>query len=329
MRTTPHRLTGLLCILLVSLPAILGEVIVGESLEWLIESSSGIAVYRVSALKTVEKRPTRDRVKVEAAVETRLSGTAPERVTFEVVERPGAGPARRTEKNDEFLVFFRAGDAERLDESPLYPINLSSPPVSGFLRIAITGSFEVLDTKEKILNFVRARLTIKERGERPKRVMVDVPVSSPAFRALWHGSSCSLVVPADRGLRKRLLDQINSNDVHRRAGAARLLSAYDDPESIRALKSLLNDAETVLLENEKLGGLLLSRTRHYPARSAAQESLRELGVSFTGPEATVPLPPSGPILVLAVALLAPAILCAAILFRRRRSGDEPSRPGSA
>lgn len=156
-------------------------------------------------------------------------------------------------------------------------IDLAAPSPRGD-GVAITTSFDVLTTREAILEVVRRRLQRPATPDaEPTCLRVEVPEDSPAFGALWSGSACYLIVPADPELLPERLRATSSPEPWVRARAAWRLAAYTGGEAVAALRRLLDYEGTARLMGSGRD------VEVYPARQTAWFALRAIGVEAARP----------------------------------------------
>ncbi len=241
-----HRTTALAVLLLVPLIA-RAEINLGTSVDWRVVSSPHISILDVDG---------------SGAVKTEiLRGTPPE-----IPGIGGAVPLRR-------LYFF---DAERKPTATIDLLNeRRTEPV-------LTAEFQVLATEREILERVRARIARSAKETVNGSFKVEVPTDTPAFRALYAGSSCYLVVPADPELRAGLVEQLRAVDVAVRARAAWRLSRYPGEETVAALKAALADPGTVVVRTHD--GERTTDVTTWPVRQNAYDALVVLKVEVAKPE---------------------------------------------
>ncbi len=311
---TAFAAASALAVALIGAPApARAEIVVGESLDWLVVSRPHVAVMRV--VEVVESP-----VKGGATWTTRtvrlervgvMKGEPPETATFERHVSVGAAPGRGAprvfapKENGEMLVFFRveeggreAGEV-RVDQA----IDLERPATGGLTDVAFTTDFAILDDGDTIVKTAEARLALieaaaakaKRDGEPPAErarpanffaaqrgfIRFEIPYDTAAYRALWSGSSCYLVVPADHALRAEIVKATASADVHERAEAAERLLSYPDAEARAILRKLLVDPGT---SRVTVHGETKETFTIYPVRQAAYETLRALGEDVEEPE---------------------------------------------
>lgn len=182
-------------------PPARGELVVAESLDWLVVANPDLAVARVVRVESPgengaqvtahfrRSRTLRGNPPLEAACTMLVSKSA----------RPGE-PQVRPEPGEEYLLVLRGKEIHQA-------INLTHPVQTG-PGVALTTDFKVLSSGADILQAVAARLeklptrppeaqdvnySTPERGFR----RLPVPPNTPAYRVLYSGSGCFLVVPDD------------------------------------------------------------------------------------------------------------------------------------
>ena len=111
---------------------------------------------------------------------------------------------------------------------------------------------------------------------------LEVPESSEAYAALWNGSACFLIVPADERYKLDALQMIRSNDYSQRIKGAQILSAYPSDDTITMLKGLLSDPGTQE-ETQSSSNGKERKYEKYGVREAAWQALTRLGVDVPQP----------------------------------------------
>lgn len=162
------------------------EVVIAESLEWRTASSPQVGLYQVQKVERADRGEAKftigsvflNRVEV-------LKGKPPERTSLSLnlamSARPG-DPGAEPGAGVRYLCFFR-GDTP-------FALNLKHPPRSGD-QAAFNADFKLLTEADPILALVRANLNKNSSDYR----RAEAPPGSPAFQALYSGSSCYLLVP--------------------------------------------------------------------------------------------------------------------------------------
>ncbi|GEM_PF-7114698 len=244
------RLAFFACLLL---PIAVGaEINIGKSIDWLVVDSLHIRAVRMEGGG-----------KVTSEV---LKGAPP--------EVPGIAGAQGSGELA-LLYFFDA------DSKITATINLSTPG-QGPGEPAFTPDFQVLATSREILDRVRARLERMKKEEVKECHCFECPEESPAFKSLWSGSACFLLVPADPEYKARFLEELRSEDVAVRAQAAWRLSRHPGEDAVAALRPLLADAGTSVIH--VYSGAKSEDVTVWPARQSAYDALVKLGVDVPRPE---------------------------------------------
>ncbi len=273
------------------------EIMVGESLEWLVDSSDAIGVYKAVGVEPGKKGKSWAYSRVRGQLARKLKGNAPKKVSFRYyAQGTKDSPPKKLGKADKFLVFFPRAKKEDKEVKTRYTICLSAPNVRGFRSIAFTKDFRVLKREEDILKVVGRRVKLKKSPglaspEKAANVFtppsgflrVEIPYDKEAFRALWAGSVCYLVVPADEEFKHQLLREVKSRDVWTRARAASRLTAYPGKDTVKLLRSLLADKGTAKITSYDRSKKKTTVTV-YPVRQAAYEALKRLGEKVEKPK---------------------------------------------
>lgn len=263
----------------------IAEIVVGESIEWLVDSSEMIGIYY-----GVKKEKTKAYSVVKLKV--KLKGNPPSIYDSELASYRPKEERNKIPKACDFLVFFNYNQDKI---SIHYNINLTFPQSIGSYGVALTKDCNVLTNGDDILKLVKSRIKLNIKV--PKMVLLDgidrmSPPSSSFIRirawgeaegALWAGSACYLVVPADDDFKIMLLKQSqDEKNVWKRATATRWLAVYPEKSTIQILQSLLKNSDTALLQ--QIYGDIVSNSFFteeitvYPVRQAAYEALTQLGV---------------------------------------------------
>ncbi|GMU56539.1 MAG: hypothetical protein AMXMBFR33_56850 [Candidatus Xenobia bacterium] len=163
------------------------EIMVADSLEWLVVSSPTVAVMRVEGAV----RENRDDVgyiqtTLKLGLVKALKGQPPPTTTYGILVLDSARPGElnsQPQEGEDLLAFWRGHSVRRV-------LSLKHPPSRGE-QAAYTSSFKLLRSREEILAAVQPWLT------RPalKSRKVEVPTGSGAFQGLYSGSTCYLIVP--------------------------------------------------------------------------------------------------------------------------------------
>lgn len=175
------------------------EIMVGASLEWLADTSASVGLYRV----TESRKESDSAFQLSFRLDDALKGTPPlAAVSPYGVRFPKGSPPASASVGDRFLIFLKPDDKDSPRVAHL--INLSTTQPGGMDSAAINCKFEVLTDQAQILAKVRGRLKSHPAGTPTKwqeypesRFDVEVPFDSPAFKVLYGGSACYLLVPED------------------------------------------------------------------------------------------------------------------------------------
>ena len=175
------------------------ETMVGASLEWLTDTSTAVGVFEV----TKSHNKTDSEFELTFRLHKSIKGNVPQ-VTESTywVRIPKDTRLPKVDERDRFLVFLKPDEKASLRVSHL--INLTKSQNGGIDSLAITSKFKILSDEAEILKLVEQRFkafpkatTTKWREYPNSRFDVEVPTGSPAFRALFAGSTCYLLVPDD------------------------------------------------------------------------------------------------------------------------------------
>lgn len=227
------------------------EAVTADSIEWLTCSRASIAIVKTS---------TTDGGSSEAALVRALKGEPPRHAVFKQRLTPGS----------EYLAFFLADGAPVLHD-------LTMP--LGQRGAALGMDLSVLDTRDKILGAVTARLRRREPCPPDRFVELEIPSDAPAYRVIFSESACFLRVPADQQVKQMLVQVIaTSKDPNDRARATYSLSAFPGAETVALLRTLLADPspeETQVLDSKTKKWVNVRTVRH--AASVVLEQLRSPG----------------------------------------------------
>jgi len=175
------------------------EIIVGASLEWLADTSASVGLYQV----TESRKESDSEFQLFFRLDDALKGKPPLTAASSYwVRLPKGSQPPSVSVGDRFLIFLKPDDKDSPRVAHL--INLSTSQSGGWDSVAINCKFEVLTDHAQILATVRGRIkshpaeTATKLHEYPNsRFDVEVPFDSPAFKVLYGGSTCYLLVPAD------------------------------------------------------------------------------------------------------------------------------------
>ncbi|MBI3323899.1 MAG: hypothetical protein HYZ92_01285 [Candidatus Omnitrophica bacterium] len=176
---------------------------------------------------------------------------------------------------------------------PYVPVDLvtvEKAPVAADMTVAKTADQILGNVKARLEQAANAKLPMVSRPDvsvgfahyAPNgAVQLEVPQNSEAFTALWNGSSCFLIVPADERYRLEALQMIRSNDDGKRIEGAQILSAYPGDDTVNILKGLLSDPGTH--EETQYSSGKERKYEKYGVREAAWQALKRLGIDVPQP----------------------------------------------
>jgi len=194
------------------------EVMVGESLDWLTIARPHIAIVEVTATDPENKTEAKY---MALTIKTRrrkvLKGQPPGSAEFvrewQMSARPGEEDSARPENGIEYLVFFDEQGKVTNAMNLVFPSQnkgIGADPRD----VALSTGFDILKTREAILQTVELRLDRLKRNP-PQAGPVqnaanlftpeqgfkraEVPANTPAWKVLWRGSPCYLVIPVEDG----------------------------------------------------------------------------------------------------------------------------------
>jgi hypothetical protein len=145
---------------------------------------------------------------------------------------------------------------------------------------AYTTAFAAITDRDSLRTAVRAAAS----STATKSHQVDVPFGTPAFHALWGGSSVSLTFPIDGSLEREALQWISSPNVMTRKEGVNAIRHFKSQNNILRLERLLGD--TGYSESREAGRLM----RRYFVREVAHEVLTEWNVPHNSPVIVEPAP---------------------------------------
>lgn len=188
----------------------------------------------------------------------------------------------------ELLVFLARSEAGV--RTPPFALRRSRGTVQSVVRLSgpkphrlYTMGFQVLARRADLLRAVGAAARTV-RATRSHRV--DVPGSSPAYRALWGGSAVWMYVPRGPRLQRLARTWLRSASVFQRVAGVKALATHRSQATVRSLRGLLRDPGH-FIETRGPGH---RRTRVYAVRAAAYEALRSWRIPVRKPVLRVPMP---------------------------------------
>lgn len=170
------------------------EIVVTRSLEWLCDNSDAVGIYKIveNSLKTTNKN-NRQRYTYTLQLSESLKGNPAKQCNaeFSVYGRAAKTTGDTVRKADEILVCFQT--KKPYAPAIIHQINLSKPWHAGANFVAVDAKFNMMKKRNEIMTLVRSRL----KHPQSKSVQLAIPPDSEAWKALWSGSSCFLLVPED------------------------------------------------------------------------------------------------------------------------------------
>ncbi len=222
---------------------------------------------------------------VTLSVAETLKGKAQKRVTFLTPQLGNEAPDEWRAKDRELLLFLVRGSRRAADDKR-YASATWAPRHSNFgdkpfyflndktLSPAFASDFSVLADR----NVLQATIRNAAKSNATKVHKVDLPFESPAFTALYGGSSVWLYVPADAALEARALTWLASKDLGLREEGVKALGNFPSPANITRLKALLDDsAYATITTSDK------PTVRRFLVRALADEVLNTWAVPHRHP----------------------------------------------
>lgn len=288
------------CGFFVSLPAVArAEIVFGESIEWVIADSERVFMGNVAKVERVG-----DHEVVTVKVAKTFRGKHEAQVTFVVQKRGGWSgqgwlkfdvpmvfcliPRERLKNTSALLKeydwFLRPGVAEHS------AVFLGKAELLGTIDV-ITRDFNFLMEPDAIIKYVEAYTKLIPANWTKKRLVLHVPTETPAYKQLWRGSGVLLSVPADAQMETLGRAWCRDKAVYTRALGAGVLREFKNEENIKLLKSLLRDPEFDNVSGSQSfpDHILRYEDRVFPARAAAYQALRDLGIQVERPVLEIPL----------------------------------------
>lgn len=288
------------------------EINIGESLEWMTVDSplivrGVVADVKDSSPKELEQ-PQWFLQEVTIKIHEVLKGDySKEMVSFKRLHT-GLSDAHAWLKSNSEMLFFLVegkgisygfdftGSWRMRGDYPTHPIKLTSEEAQ-----IVLSDMRVIKDPQDILQRIRDRVKIISgpnfqpyRVPNPElvssgfftvpngAVILEVPAESEAWKVLWSGSACYLVVPADEEYKTLALKLAQSSNYEQRLKGADLLGSYPGDDTVGVLKNLLNDPGT----HEVTYGSMAQGQRIVPVygvRETAYHSLQRLGVAVDKP----------------------------------------------
>lgn len=294
---------GFLLLILVPVPA-RAEVVVAESIEWVLASSDRVLIGKVVKIDKVTDRDNQQCQALTVAVTRTLKGAHSHHVTF--LLRPYIseyGYAKQWQEEGIPLVFFLSkNDGKRIsipankfawilrdDENGPNAILLgkSKHHWTGSLRVC-TRTFDILKVPNTILKYLEDVQKASGKEKNPKGHALGVPGGTAVYKELWSLSAVFLIVPVDRKLEELGQKWCGSRSPHTRTEGARILRHFKSEKNIAILKLLLADPATAEeTRHETVPGRneleQVYRKKVYYVRQAAFAALQDFGAKVEKP----------------------------------------------
>lgn len=289
-------------LVLLAAPAARAELVMADSLDWIVADSDMVVRGQVSAVEdlgTIEGWPWA-RVTV-AGRETVKGAPAAGPVVFTIRLHP---PEQVALKGAPDVIAFLVNSTRYAGYEPSPPgVALTArrirawgpPPVlrleAEALRKAdeiVTRGFGVARTAESVLTHARAAAR-RTPGKAIGHVTLDAPFDSEAGRALYAGSAVMVTLSVDAGLASEARGWLGSDELHRRLDALKVLAFFQTPEHERLVRGRL--ADSGFWTETESGG---ARRRVFAVRKLAWEilTIRWKLSSIPRPTVEEPLPPA-------------------------------------
>jgi tryptophan-rich sensory protein len=274
-------------------PLAQAELMVGESLEWIVADSDLIVTGSITKVEVFEDERKVSLEEATVQVNETIKGRTTEPLLF-LVRCVGINekPSKWQEEGVELLLFlvkssryealdpeYRKSDfALRLWGAELSFVRLNNRPQTGLF----TMDFDVLEKRNDILKAVRSAANCRPTSLPPEH-RVEVPFDSEVFRTLYSGSSVRLIVPADERLETRARHWLKSEDPETRQQGASAIRYFESPANTELLRPLLSDNAFMTTTRNEVS------TQVYYVRAAAFETLSEWDVDVQKPVIEVPV----------------------------------------
>jgi hypothetical protein len=277
------------------------EIMVGESIEWMIADSDRVVVGKIVAVKQVGRLEA-----VTIEVDKTLRGKHEPKVTF-LVPNNGGNAAQGWPKAGVPMLFalVERGNVKNSDGLPQEPALVLRRGASEHAAVFLgkpkeqrpgtsevfTRDFKHLTGADEIVKYVDAYARTLPADWKKKQIVLHVPGNSRVFQKLWAGSSVLLTVPLDPAMETQAREWCRAKDIEARARGATVLGNFKNDENVKILKALLKDPGSYeVTSSQTVNGQRVERkVRFYAARSAAHGALTELGVEVDRPIVEEPI----------------------------------------
>jgi hypothetical protein len=279
------------------------EIVVAESIEWVLASSDRVVGGKVIQVDKVTGPDKKDYQVVTVAISKTIKGEHGDHETFLLHHYIYSEYAKQwmgegipvlfcLVKNDGKRIPFPADKfAWVLREDGNLPdavlLGKSKHDWTGCVPV-LTRDFQVLTDKESILKLVERTVNAGVKRRAPRRHTLNVPSDTAVYRELWAGSAVRLIVPIDEQLEVLGRKWCRSASPWEREEGAQILGHFKNEMNVELLKSLLNhpsNCESTLHRTVrgKSELELVYRKKLYYVRQAAFDALRELRVKVDRP----------------------------------------------
>ena len=301
--------SGVLALVLGLPTTVQAKIHIAQSLEWMTVDAPSIVRGVVTDVHTTKgvfvEQPLWDVQEVTIAIHETLKGSPQQTVTFRWLNSRYDSAEQWKTDGHERLFFLTHGDPDYYGVDltqdwilyggypyvPLDLVTVTKAPVAADMTVARTVGQILGKVKARLEQAAKVKLPMVSRPDvsvgfahyAPNgAVQLEVPENSEAYAALWSGSACFLIVPADERYQLDAVQMIRSNDYSQRLKGAQILSAYPSDDTMTILKDLLSDPgtheETQYSSNGKE-----RKYEKYGVREAAWQALKRLGVDVPQP----------------------------------------------
>lgn len=302
-RTSPTSWLAASLMLLVVPGLAHAEIVIAESIEWVLATSERVVVGKVVKADKVFDDDRQKCLVLTVAVSKTLKGQHSDRVTFVLPSYISTDYGKQWLDEGIPIVFcLTLNDGTRVSLSPhMFPWvaretgNGSDTILLGKSKHFWTGcepvltrEFSVLTEPDAILKFLDKTLQAQAGSDRPRGHMLLVPGGTPVFKRLWSRSAVFLFVPVDEALEALGARWCKADSPYKRDQGAKILGYFKSDRNIALLKGLLDDPSTSesTLSRLPMGKTefeLIYRKTIYYVRQAAYDSLRAHGVQVEQP----------------------------------------------
>jgi hypothetical protein len=286
------------------LPAsIHAEIVVAESMEWVLATSDRVVVAKVVKVDTVTDQENKKCQLVTVAITKTLKGEHADRETILLPPYIYNGYGKQWMDEGIPIIFcLIKNDGKRVSVPAekcawLLRDNGNGPGavLLGKSRHHFTGcipvltrEFAVLTENDAILKFVEKAVKSLAKGTTPQPHTLAVPGNTAVDKKLRSRSAVFLIVPVDEKLEELGRQWCMSDSPRERTEGAKVLRHFKNERNIEVLKPLLKDSSTseATMYRTVPGKTeleLVYRKKLYYVRQAAFDALRELGAKVERP----------------------------------------------